>query len=66
MISTPGKVSYRIAEAVAATGIPRSTLYEEIRAGHLLTRKLGARQLILAEDLRAFLEQLETAGQAAR
>ena len=60
MISAADKVAYRINEAVAATGVPRSTLYEEIRSGRLRTRKLGARTLIMAEDLHAWLAQLES------
>lgn len=54
------KVAYRINEAVVATGVPRSTLYEQIRSGRLRTRKLGARTLIMAADLRAWLEQLDS------
>lgn len=50
-ITRPGpaktdKLAYRIDEAVAATGIGRTSLYEMIKAGALKTRKIGRRTLI--------------------
>lgn len=59
MVQPIEKITYRIAEAVQATGVPRSTLYEEIRGGRLRVCKLGARTLITAEALRAWLALLE-------
>jgi excisionase family DNA binding protein len=47
-----------IAEAKLAAGVGRSTLYEAISTGRLPARKLGRRTLILADDLRAWLERL--------
>ena len=58
-MTSVAKLSYRIAEAVSATGVPRSTIYSEIKAGRLKTKKLGAIQLIMAEDLRDWLSKLE-------
>lgn len=52
------KLAYTIPEAVAASGMSRSSLYEAIKAGALLARKNGARTFILAVDLRAWLEGL--------
>lgn len=52
------KLSYSIKEAVEATGIGRTSLYEAIGTGLLKTRKFGAKTLIMAEDLNAFLASL--------
>lgn len=54
------KLCYRIHEAVAATGIGRSTLYELIKSGELKTRKLGALTLIEREELLALIRRLPT------
>ena len=52
-------LAYRIPDAVRATGIPRTALYEAIGAGRLKARKDGNRTLILRRDLEAFLEGLQ-------
>ena len=49
------RLAYGISQAVEATSIGRSLLYEEIRAGNLKTFKVGTRTLIAAEDLNAWL-----------
>jgi hypothetical protein len=51
-------VAYGIDQAVQATGIGRTGLYEAIRSGQLRARKYGKRTLILAPDLGAFLSSL--------
>ena len=56
------KLSYTISEAVATTGISRSSLYELINNGDLKSIKVAGRRLIRAEDLQAMLEN---AGRAA-
>jgi excisionase family DNA binding protein len=48
--------AYTIAEACAIAGIRRTTLYKNIRAGQLRAIKVGARTLILADDLRRWLD----------
>ena len=53
---SPTKLAFGIAEAVQATNVGRSLLYEEIRAGKLKTFKIGNRTLIATEDLVAWLE----------
>jgi excisionase family DNA binding protein len=53
---SPTKLSYGIAEAVQATNVGRSLLYQEIRAGRLKTFKVGNRTLIATDDLTAWLE----------
>lgn len=58
---TPPKLSYRIAEFSQATGICRSSLYEEIAAGRLRTVKFGRSTLVMADDATAFLASLRGA-----
>ena len=50
------KLSFRIDEAVEATGLGRSTLYRLISDGQLKTFKVGTRTLIMASVLTDFLE----------
>lgn len=56
------KLALTIHEAAAASSISRSRLYELIKAGALITKKNGHKTLILAEDLKAFLEALPASG----
>jgi len=49
------KIAYRIDEAVKASGLGRTFLYERIASGELKSIKVGARRLILREDLLEFL-----------
>lgn len=53
-----GQLGYTIAEAVKATGIGRTTIYADLKAGRLAARKRGKRTIILADDLRAYLASL--------
>lgn len=53
-----GRLAYTIAEAVRASGIGRTKLYELIREGRLEARKAGGRTLIPADALRALLDGL--------
>lgn len=52
------KLAYRIPEAVAATGIGRSTLYELIKEGAIKTKKLGASTLIPRAELEKLIDGL--------
>ena len=45
-------------EAAAKSGIGRTRIFSAIKDGHLKARKFGRRTIILADDLRAFLESL--------
>jgi excisionase family DNA binding protein len=45
-----------ILDAARAAGVGRSTIYENINAGHLKARKAGRRTLIFMSDLRAWLD----------
>ncbi|CAM3374742.1 helix-turn-helix domain-containing protein [Asticcacaulis taihuensis] len=49
------KISFRVDEAVKASGLGRSFLYEKMSEGRLRSIKIGGRRLILKTDLVAFL-----------
>jgi excisionase family DNA binding protein len=49
---------HSIADACAITQTGRTAIYQQINAGHLRAVKRGRRTLILAEDLRHWLETL--------
>lgn len=51
------KLAFTIPEAVAASGISRSTLYTLIKAKQLPIVKIGQRTLIRYADLSEFLVQ---------
>lgn len=52
------KISFTVAEAMAATGLGKTTLYEEIGNGRLRAKKRGATTLIRGEDLRHYIDSL--------
>ena len=54
----PDLLAYTIAQAAAAAATGKTALYEAIASGDLPARKRGRRTLILAADLRAWLEKL--------
>jgi len=58
MDSYKDKLSYSIPEAVLATGIKRSKLYQEIREGRLEVRKVGKRTLVTADAIKNWLKAL--------
>lgn len=49
------KLLYSIREAMAATGMGKTTLYSHIGAGHLPIVKIGNRTCITADALREFI-----------
>ncbi len=51
-------VSLSIPEAVKASGIGRTTIFDMIKSGRLPAKKLGARTIILRTDLEAFVANL--------
>lgn len=66
MIERPiEKLSFTIAEAVVASGISKSVLWEEIAAGRLETRKRGSTTLILRDELARYLASLPKGRAAA-
>lgn len=52
------RLALTINEAVKVSGIGRTTLYAEIRAGRLITHKVGRRTIVLFDDLKTYLENL--------
>jgi excisionase family DNA binding protein len=51
-------LAYNIAEACSVARAGRTSLYEAIRSGALRAVKRGRRTLVLAEDLRRYLQGL--------
>lgn len=52
------RLAFTIAEAVEATSISRTLLYEDIASGLLIARKRGTKTIILTENLIAYLAAL--------
>lgn len=52
------KIAYSIDDVITLTGIKRTKIYAEIKAGRLKIRKCGARTIVLAADLNRWLEAL--------
>ena len=50
--------AYSLVNFASRHGISRSKVYGEIRAGRLTARKIGDRTIILAEDGKAWRENL--------
>lgn len=59
------QLAYTIPEACRYTRIGRSSLYEAIKTRKLRAVKNGRRTLILAADLRAWIENLPAIGAKA-
>lgn len=57
-MQTPIAVS--IPDAVNATGLSRSAIYEALKRGDLTARKAGRRTLISFADLEAYMANLPT------
>ena len=55
-MNTP--LAYSIAEASEASRIGRTSIYEAINSRELIARKNGRRTVILADDLRRWLQSL--------
>lgn len=49
-----------IPDAVKATGMSRTSIYEALKRGDLTARKAGRRTLITFADLQAYLASLPT------
>lgn len=55
-------IAVTIPEAVKASGLSRSRIYEAMKSGDLTARKAGRRTLIAFADLEAYLAGLPTYG----
>jgi hypothetical protein len=51
-------LAYSVEETLRLLGICRPKLYQEINAGRIVARKLGTRTIILADELRRYLNEL--------
>lgn len=49
-------IARSIQETVRQTGLSRSFLYQEIKAGKLQTLKIGKRRLVRADDVETYLD----------
>ena len=58
------KLAYRPSEAIEATGIKRSHLYELMAAGELESFKIGRARLITRASLEALIERRRAEAQA--
>jgi excisionase family DNA binding protein len=47
-----------VAEAAKAAGVGRTTIFEAIRKGEIVARKVGRRTIIAVDDLDAWLDSL--------
>ena len=50
------KISYSIDEVTKATGLGRTSVYEEIRENRLRSFKVGKRRLVAEDDLKAWID----------
>jgi excisionase family DNA binding protein len=62
---SPGKVLYRISEAMTVLSMSRSVIYEEIRSGRLRSVKRGRSRLISASAMTDYVTLLEQETRAA-
>lgn len=61
-VSDP-RVAYSVSEVAEALGISIRSVRQRIKSGELPARRVGARVLILASDLRIYLASLPPVGE---
>ncbi|HEY1865328.1 MAG TPA: helix-turn-helix domain-containing protein [Roseiarcus sp.] len=54
----PPPLGYSLQDAAAAAGVGKTTIYSAVRNGELGARKRGTRTIVLASDLKRWLEGL--------
>jgi excisionase family DNA binding protein len=64
-VNSSSRIAYSIDEFAKLAGIGRTTVYAEIKAGRLITAKVGKRTLLTADEVRRWLERLPTSHAAA-
>lgn len=52
------KLAYTIPESIEVSSQPRTAIYAAIKSGDLIARKRGFRTIILAADLKQWLEAM--------
>jgi hypothetical protein len=52
-------LAYPVAELPAETGVPRTSIYEEIRKGNLATFKVGRKRFATHEAVTDWIRRLE-------
>lgn len=62
---TPEPLAFSVSELPAVISVGRTTVTKLIKSGDLPSRSLGARVIVLREDLQAFLRSLPVRGVAA-
>jgi excisionase family DNA binding protein len=50
------RAAYTVRELLNIYGVGRTKLYEEIKAGRLISRKFGAKTLFLAKDVERWVK----------
>jgi excisionase family DNA binding protein len=55
-----GSVAHRVKEVAQLARVGRTLIYDEIKNGKLVARKVGRRTVILRSDLEAWLNTLPT------
>jgi excisionase family DNA binding protein len=60
-----GRLAYTVEGVCETAGIGRSSVFEAIRSGELVARKMGRRTIVLEGDLRRWLASLPRAVDAA-
>ena len=58
MMTKPSPIAFKLSEVPPLAGVGRTSVYEAINSGELRAVKRGKSTLILADDLRRWLEQL--------
>ena len=51
-----GEKAFSVREAIVATGLSRSFIYQQMKDGKLLTRKVGRRLFIFESDLQSWVD----------
>jgi hypothetical protein len=52
------KIALSISQVAALSGLGRTLIFQEIKAGRLIARKCGRRTIVLSADLQLWLEAL--------